>query len=306
MLSVVLSKNARARAVQLPAWNEALGLPRPFDQQWSLRLQQIMAYETDLLEFGDIFAGSREIAALVEKLKSEARAEIAAIDATGGAVKAIETGALKAKLVEFNTRRLEAIERGDQIVVGVNAFTTSEPSPLTAGESSIHVPSAAAEAEQVARLKAWRAARDEPRVARRCGLENGGRQRGEHHAALDRGGEGRRDDGRMGRRAAGRIRRISRPDGRLAAGAAGGGGTSRRCAGGGAGVAETRSRLNSCSASPASTAIRTAPSRSPGAPDAGIDAVYDGIRLTPADIVERARSGVHSSACRSCRGRMSP
>ena len=96
---MVLSKNARARAVQLPAWNEALGLPRPFDQQWSLRLQQIMAYETDLLEFGDIFDGSKALEALVAKLKSEALAEIAAIDAMGGVVKAVETGALKAKLV---------------------------------------------------------------------------------------------------------------------------------------------------------------------------------------------------------------
>ena len=108
MLSVVLSKKARARAVQLPAWNEALGLPRPFDQQWSLRLQQIMACETDLLEFGDIFDGSEEIATLVARLKSEATAEIAAIDAMGGAVKAIETGVLKAKLVESNTQRTRA------------------------------------------------------------------------------------------------------------------------------------------------------------------------------------------------------
>src|ERR1700744_2923184 len=121
MLSLVLSKRARARAVQLPAWNEALGLPRPFDQQWSLRLQQIMAYETDLLEFGDIFDGSKELQALVAKLKSDALAEIAAIDAMGGAVKAVETGALKAKLVESNTRRLEAIERGGKIVVGGDA-----------------------------------------------------------------------------------------------------------------------------------------------------------------------------------------
>src|SRR5271167_3221112 len=136
----------------------------PFDQQWSLRLQQIMAYETDLLEFGDIFDGSKELAALVAKLKCEALAEIAGIDAMGGAVKAVETGALKAKLVESNTRRLEAIERGEQIVVGVNAFTNSEPSPLAAGENSIHVPSAAAEAEQVARLEAWRAQRGEERV----------------------------------------------------------------------------------------------------------------------------------------------
>src|ERR1700744_493111 len=123
MLSLVLSKRARARAVQLPAWNEALGLPRPFDQQWSLRLQQIMAYETDLLEFGDLFDGSKEIEAKVEALKAEARAELAAIDAMGGAVKAIESGYLKRKLVESNTERLEGIERGEQIVVGVNQFT---------------------------------------------------------------------------------------------------------------------------------------------------------------------------------------
>ena len=135
MLSVVLSKGARARAVQLPAWNEALGLPRPFDQQWSLRLQQIMAYETDLLEFGDIFEGSQEVAALVAKLKTEALAEIAAIDAMGGAVTAIEIGAMKAKLVESNTRGFEAIERGEQIVVGVT-FHRCEPSPLTAGEAA--------------------------------------------------------------------------------------------------------------------------------------------------------------------------
>src|ERR1700677_496287 len=136
MLSVVLSKTARARAVQLPAWNEALGLPRPFDQQWSLRLQQIMAYETDLLEYGDIFEGSTEISARVSALKTEALAELAAIDAIGGAIPAIESGYMKGKLVESNTRRLEAIERGEQIVVGVNAFTASEPSPLTTGENS--------------------------------------------------------------------------------------------------------------------------------------------------------------------------
>src|SRR5277367_5372973 len=160
MLSVVLSRRARARAVQLPAWNEALGLPRPFDQQWSLRLQQIMAYETDLLEFGDLFDGSKEIEAKVEDLKRQARTELAAIDAMGGAVNAIESGYLKEKLVESNTRRLEAIERGEQIVVGVNAFTNSEPSPLAAGENSIYTPSARAEADQIERLQAWRSERD--------------------------------------------------------------------------------------------------------------------------------------------------
>ena len=159
-LAVVLSKKARARAVQLPAWNEALGLPRPFDQQWSLRLQQILAYETDLLEYGDLFDGSIELSKKVEELKQEALAELAAIDAMGGAVAAVETGYLKAKLVESNTRRLEAIESGEQIVVGVNKFTETEPSPLTAGNGAIMVVSEHAEAEQIERLKAWRAQRD--------------------------------------------------------------------------------------------------------------------------------------------------
>ncbi len=152
-LAVVLSKKARARAVQLPAWNEALGLPRPFDQQWSLRLQQILAYETDLLEYGDLFDGSVELTKKVEDLKKEALAELAAIDAMGGAVAAVETGYLKSKLVESNTRRLEAIEAGEQVVVGVNKFVESEPSPLTTGEGSILVVSQHVEAEQVERLK---------------------------------------------------------------------------------------------------------------------------------------------------------
>ncbi|WP_264597965.1 protein meaA [Rhodoblastus acidophilus] len=159
-LAVVLSKKARARAVQLPAWNEALGLPRPFDQQWSLRLQQILAYETDLLEYGDLFDGSIELTKKVDELKAEALAELAAIDAMGGAVAAVETGYLKAKLVESNTRRLEAIESGEQIVVGVNRFTETEPSPLTAGNGAIMVVPEHVEAEQIERLKAWRAQRD--------------------------------------------------------------------------------------------------------------------------------------------------
>jgi (2R)-ethylmalonyl-CoA mutase len=164
MLAVVLSKNARARAVQLPAWNEALGLPRPWDQQWSLRMQQIMAYETDLLEYGDIFDGSAEITAKVEALKAEARAELACIAEMGGAVAAVESSYMKQKLVESNTRRLEAIERKETIVVGVNAFTDSEPSPLGVGEGAIQVIDPAVEAEQIARLEAWRAQRDSSAV----------------------------------------------------------------------------------------------------------------------------------------------
>ncbi|WP_319774543.1 protein meaA [Breoghania sp.] len=166
MLAVVLSKNARARAVQLPAWNEALGLPRPFDQQWSLRMQQIVAYETDLLEYGDIFDGSAEITAKVEALKAEAREELARIDAMGGAVAAVESSYMKQKLVESNTRRLEAIESGEQTVVGVNRWTESEPSPLAGGaDGGILTVPEHVEAEAVEALKAWRAARDDAAVS---------------------------------------------------------------------------------------------------------------------------------------------
>ncbi|WP_341989206.1 protein meaA [Azorhizobium sp. AG788] len=160
MLAVTLSKKARARAVQLPAWNEALGLPRSFDQQWSLRMQQVVAYETDLLDYGDIFDGSTEIARKVEELKEEARAELARIDAMGGAVAAIENSYMKQQLVESNTRRLEAIERGEQVVVGVNRWTDTEPSPLTTGEGSILTVPEHVEPDQIARLKAWRESRD--------------------------------------------------------------------------------------------------------------------------------------------------
>ncbi len=161
MLAVVMSKNARARSVQLPAWNEALGLPRPWDQQWSLRLQQIVAFETDLLEYGDIFDGSTEIAAKVEALKQEALAEMARIDHIGGAVAAIESAYMKQRLVESNLKRLAAIESGDQTVVGVNAYTEGAPSPLSGGgQESIMTVDDAVESGQVARLNAWRASRD--------------------------------------------------------------------------------------------------------------------------------------------------
>jgi (2R)-ethylmalonyl-CoA mutase len=165
MLAVTLSKNARARAVQLPAWNEALGLPRPWDQQWSLRMQQILAYETDLLDYGDIFDGSAEIERKVDELKREAKEELKRIDDMGGAVAAVESGYMKQRLVESNTARLEAIERGEQIVVGVNKYLETEPSPLTGGIDSIMTVSEDAERDQLERLKAWRAARDNKAVA---------------------------------------------------------------------------------------------------------------------------------------------
>ncbi|MEM1307828.1 MAG: methylmalonyl-CoA mutase family protein, partial [Pseudomonadota bacterium] len=158
MLAVTLSKRARARAVQLPAWNEALGLPRPWDQQWSLRMQQIMAFETDLLEYGDIFDGSKEIDGKVGSLKEQARAELAEIDRMGGAVAAIDH--MKRALVESNSERLRGIETGDVKVIGVNAFTGSEVSPLSGGEDQIQTVDETVEADQIARLTAWREARD--------------------------------------------------------------------------------------------------------------------------------------------------
>jgi (2R)-ethylmalonyl-CoA mutase len=160
MLAVVMSKNARARSVQLPAWNEALGLPRPWDQQWSLRLQQIVAFETDLLEYADIFDGSTEIGRKVETLKQEALAEMGRIADMGGAVAAIESAYMKQRLVESNLKRLAAIEAGEQTVVGVNAFTDGEPSPLSAGEGAILTVDDSVERDQIERLNAWRATRD--------------------------------------------------------------------------------------------------------------------------------------------------
>jgi (2R)-ethylmalonyl-CoA mutase len=295
MLAVVLSRNARARAVQLPAWNEALGLPRPFDQQWSLRLQQIMAYETDLLEFDDIFAGSREIDQLVAALKSEAHAELAAIEAMGGAVAAIEAGHMKRKLVQSNTQRLEAIERGEQIVVGVNRFTESEPSPLTDGGNSITVISPEVEGAQVARLQDWRAARDEGAVQRalsdlrRAASEGtnimapsieaakAGVTTGEWGAALRAAfGEYRAPTGvsPLARQEAAdlddvraEVERVSLKLGRRLKFLVG------------------KPGLDGHSNGAEQIAVR--------ATDAGMDVVYDGIRLTPAEIVERAQDGVH-------------
>ncbi len=174
MLAVTLSKNARARAVQLPAWNEALGLPRPWDQQWSLRMQQILAYETDLLEYGDLFEGNAVVEAKVELLKDGARAELAHIDAMGGAVEAIEY--MKMRLVESNAERIRGIEAGSTTVVGVNRFEKGEPSPLTSGPEAIMVADPEAESDQISRLEKWRDARDETSVQAALGeLRNAAR-----------------------------------------------------------------------------------------------------------------------------------
>ena len=158
MLAVTLSKKARARAVQLPTWNEALGLPRPWDQQWSLRMQQIMAYETDLLEYDDLFDENPAIERKVAVLKESAMAELTLIDSMGGAVEAIEY--MKSRLVDSNATRIGKIETGEMTVVGVNAFQTGESSPLTAGEDAIMSVDPATEADQISRLETWRATRD--------------------------------------------------------------------------------------------------------------------------------------------------
>ena len=163
MLAVTLSKKARARAVQLPAWNEALGLPRPWDQQWSMRMQQIMAFETDLLEFDDLFDGNPAVDAKVEALKVGARHELGNLDAMGGAISAIDY--MKAQLVGSNADRLGRIERGETVVVGVNKYQAGEPSPLMTGDGGIMIVDPAVEQEQIDRLTQWRTDRDAVAIA---------------------------------------------------------------------------------------------------------------------------------------------
>lgn len=165
MLGVTLSKNARARAVQLPAWNEALGLPRPWDQQWSLRMQQVLAYESDLLEYEDIFDGSHVISAKVDSLVAGAREEIDRVQAMGGAVAAVESGYLKQALVASHAERRQRIESGEQVVVGVNKFENTEPSPLTADlDTAIQTVDPAAESAALSSLLSWRASRSSTAV----------------------------------------------------------------------------------------------------------------------------------------------
>jgi (2R)-ethylmalonyl-CoA mutase len=162
MLAVTLSKKARARAVQLPAWNEALGLPRPWDQQWSMRMQQILAYETDLLEYEDLFEGNPAVDKKVEALKEGARAELANLQSMGGAVASIEY--MKSRLVDSNADRLNRIERNETGVVGVNRWTEGEASPLQTEDGGIMVVDPAVEQEQISRLNAWRSERDNDAV----------------------------------------------------------------------------------------------------------------------------------------------
>jgi (2R)-ethylmalonyl-CoA mutase len=292
MLAVVLSKNARARAVQLPTWNEALGLPRPWDQQWSLRLQQIVAYETDLLEYGDLFDGSPVVEAKVEALKDEARAELALIEAMGGAVAAVESGYMKERLVESNARRIAAIESGDQVVVGVNKFTEGADSPLTAGEASVLTVDHTAEDEQIRGLLEWRKSRDE--AAAKAALSDlaqaarDGTNIMEASIACAHAGVTTGEWGDALRRVFGEYRA---PTG-IEAGAG---------AADAEALAALRSRVEALSGKlgRAVTMVVGKPGldgHSNGAEqvavrarDVGIDAVYEGIRLTPREIVDAAK-----------------
>jgi ethylmalonyl-CoA mutase len=298
MLAVTLSKKARARAVQLPAWNEALGLPRPWDQQWSLRLQQILAYETDLLDFEDIFDGSSVIAEKVAGLKREATEELQRIGAMGGAVAAIESSYMKQRLVEANARRLALIESGEQVVVGVNKYTDSAPSPLlAAGDGGFLSVDDNVEADQVKAIKAWRSARAPgPAAEALRGLEDdarSGRNIMEASIACAHAGCTTGEWGAALRKVFGEYRAPT--------------GVARAVAErGGAGIEAVRQAVAAVSAS-LGRRIKILVGK-PGldghsngaeqiavrARDSGMEVVYEGIRLTPTEIVNAAlEEGVH-------------
>ncbi|TVQ55402.1 MAG: protein meaA [Rhodobacteraceae bacterium] len=287
-LAVTLSKKARCRALQLPAWNEALGLPRPWDQQWSLRLQQVLAYETDLLEFGDLFDGNPAVEKKVEALKEIARNELAKIDAMGGAVAAIDY--MKGRLVEANSARLAGIESGDTVVVGVNKFTTTEPSPLTAGDGGIMVVDPAVEEDQIGRLKAWREARDPKAVEAAIAALREAAQEGRNvmppSIAAAKAGVTTGEWGQVMREVFGEYRAPT--------------GVAKAANVGADGLEEVRARVDAVSArlgrrlkflvgkpgldghsnGAEQIAVR--------ARDSGMEVVYEGIRLTPAQIVNAA------------------
>jgi (2R)-ethylmalonyl-CoA mutase len=297
-LAVTLSKDARARAVQLPAWNEALGLPRPWDQQWSLRAQQILAYETDILDNEDIFAGSKVMAEKVERLKEEARAELARIDEMGGAISAVQAGYMKGRLVESNARRLAAIEAGEQIVVGVNKYRDGEPSPLSTGAGSIQVVPEHVGQEAIERLEAWRAQRDQSAVDRAlaelAAAAKEDRNIMEPSIAAAKAGVTTGEWGATLREIFGEYRAPT------------GVGRAAREAKSGAGVEDVRQAVEAASRS-LGRRLKLLVGK-PGldghsngaeqiavrARDCGFEVVYEGIRLTPAEIVNAAlEEGVH-------------
>jgi len=299
-LGVTLSKRARCRALQLPAWNEALGLPRPFDQQWSLRIQQILAYETDLLEYADLFDGSPVVAAKVAELKESARNELDKVLGMGGAIAAVENAYMKQRLVEAHTARVRAIETGKLPIVGVNVYQEHEPSPLLAGSQSILTVDESAEREQIERLRAFRAKRNakDVEVALR-NLRDAAANRtnvmpasiGAAHSGVTTGewadtlralfGEYRAPTGVTGVRVAegeassaatdrarAHVRRVSAQLGRPLK------------------ILVGKPGLDGHSNGAEQIAVK--------ARDVGMEVVYEGIRLTPAEIVQSARDeGVH-------------
>ena len=297
-LGVTLSRRARCRALQLPAWNEALGLPRKWDQQWSLRIQQILAYETDLLATGDLFDGSPVVAAKVAELKQGAREELERVLEMGGAVAAVENAYMKQRLVESHTRRLRAIESGELQVVGVNCFQESEPSPLVAqGDQAILKVDESAEREQIERLQAFRARRNagEARAALvnlRDVVANGGNAMPPSiraaHAGVTTGewtdalralfGEYRAPTGVVARRGEPVSAATEAVRERVRAATARLGRPLKILVG--------KPGLDGHSNGAEQIAVR--------ARDVGMEVVYDGIRLTPAEIVQSARDeGVH-------------
>ncbi|MEE9607665.1 MAG: protein meaA, partial [Myxococcota bacterium] len=296
-LGVTLSKRARARAIQLPAWNEALGLPRPWDQQWSLRIQQVLACETDLLEHEDLFDGSEVVTARTRELLAGAREELEKVLAMGGVVPAVENAYMKQRLVESHSQRLGALESGELTVVGVNAYTETEPSLLSAGGDSIFVVDEAAEREQIERLRAFRSRRNasEAEAALRNlkdVVANGGNVMPPSIAAALAGvttgewadalrslfGEYRAPTGVVVRRADGANEATRAVRERVAALSAKLGRPLKILVG--------KPGLDGHSNGAEQVAVR--------ARDTGMEVVYEGIRLTPDEIVQSARDeGVH-------------
>ena len=298
-LAVTLGRGARARAIQLPAWNEALGLPRPWDQQWSLRIQQVLAYETDILEYPDIFEGSKVMEGLVEELLEGARAEMSVVAEHGGAVEAVPY--MKAALVDSHRERIRRIEAGEQIVVGQNRFSESEESPLTAdAEGGILVVDPAVEAEQVEQVKRWRSGRDQAAVdsaladlAEAARSEDGSQNLMIPTIAAARAGATTGEWSRTLREVFGSYRA---PTGVGEATAAPADDTLSELRGEVARLQETLGRrpkilvgkpgLDGHSNGAEQIAVR--------ARDCGMDVVYEGIRLTPAQIASSAlQEGVH-------------
>jgi (2R)-ethylmalonyl-CoA mutase len=304
MLAVVLSKGARARAVQLPAWNEALGLPRAIDQKWSLRAQQILAFETDLLEYEDLFEGSPVVLAKVEALEAEAMREVTEVMGKGGVLQAIESGYLKERLVASNAARFQRIESGEQVVVGVNRFTETEPSPLLHGEleAILHV-DAGASAQAIARLHAWKGARDAGEVSRALNaLKQAAREGTNIMPPSILAAKAKVTTGEWGRALREVFGEYRAPTG-LSGVSGGGAAEPARSAGGLAAMRVEVRALGDALGRPAKILVgkpgldghsNGAEQIALAARDAGFEVVYEGIRLTPSRIVTSAlEEGVH-------------